>query len=498
VWENIISVGNVAGAPTTNGIVQYQNWGDREAFDRGEFWTIQPDLALSWEQSPDGLSWTFRLVPDAEFHDGQPFTCEDAKWMIDTVRTGEGLTFSPRGVHLSAVTSVECADAATMVVRLSQPKPTLPDVLAFTHLQVFPRHLYGNDLDALRTGPSVGTGPFKVVEYIQGEKVVLEKNQDYWNAPFPYLDGIEIQFLDSPTGVTALRAGRLDVTEDAISGLSGGAADTLIQECSRCQTWPAIASTGLGHTLLVNHQRAPWNQPEVKDALSLAIDRKKFADVGLQGWGVPPTTGLYPPGTSWEMPYDRVKQVPGYNVDTPEENKQRARDLLAQAGYLPGDLTVTLYTWSLIQREAPPVLEDLAAIGIQADLEVLETARNYETLGTGAFDLHAMAFGKANYLYDLSLYEHYYTGSDRNYGRYSNAEVDRLIDEVSRTLDPEEQKRKAWDVGEIILREHGKIILDYSTYQSFLGENVRGLLPAPAVLSAGGAWQRHEHTWLAG
>ncbi|MBI4236771.1 MAG: hypothetical protein HY688_05415, partial [Chloroflexi bacterium] len=140
-WQESLGT---ATEPIRNGLLQWRDWGlDLNCKDCN---AIVGDLAQSWEWGKDGLSFTLRLVDGAKWHDGQPFTCADAAWGIDVIRTGQGMTRSPRALAFRAVTAAECADARTLVLRLKQPQPSLLYGLAQGYNPMLPKHLYASDI----------------------------------------------------------------------------------------------------------------------------------------------------------------------------------------------------------------------------------------------------------------------------------------------------------------------------------------------------------------
>jgi ABC-type transport system substrate-binding protein len=485
--------------PVSNMLVTRQRWGTADDHAAGAYWNLVSDLAASWEQSQDGLQWTLKLRDGVSWSDGTPFTCADAKWSLDTIRTGDGLQRSPRAVHFVAVESIQCTDDLTMVVDLKQPKPGFLEVVAMPYNVVRPKHIYENNTDLLREQiPDVGTGPFTITERIPGEKTVFARKSDYWDQPLPYLDGIEMRILSQQAQVTGVRAGRLDIGGNAGSWTRPAQADVLIRECADCQVFPKVAHPGLLFSLIPNQERAPWNTQEIKDAMSLAVDRNKLIQVGHEGWGELGTGGIYLPGSFWAMPYDRLKQVPGYDFENVEANQQRARDLIAQAGYQPGELLLEVsYSVGSLNYEPPsiPVIEDLNKVGFNAVARPLETALYYDTMSSAAFDVGAHQGYIGGFDPDFILYEYMYSGSDRNYGRYSNPEFDRLVDLQSRTLDPEERRQIAWDVAEIALRDHVRIFGGFQQSQAILGPRVRGYMPTVASQYYG-ASNRWDTAWL--
>lgn len=497
-WEEAVTTAFAHIQPVTNMIVQLRSWGTMDDYVKAAYYRIEPDLARSWEQSPDGLQWTFRFFDGVKWADGTPFTCKDAKWTLDSIRTGKGLRRSPRAVHFLPVKEVTCADDLTMVIKLSRPKAALLEMVAMPYNVVLPKHAYENDTAAMREKPlKAGTGPFILKDYIPGEKRTFVRNPDYWNKPFPYLDGLETPVLNQQAANAGFRAGRLDFFGSGYAG-SGPTQDQFRKECKDCQFFPPLLTLGQ-NVIYVNHQRPPWNIPEVKDALSYAIDRQRIADL-RPGWDRPPYGGgVTYEGTYWTLPPERVKALPGFDFADPAGNKQKAREALARAGYRPGDLKVKLRWWVSSTAAIPPVTikEDWDAIGIQTELEPIETARAYDVLSSADFDLQQHGHYLAGPDPDIMLYEHYYTGSDRNYGRYSNPRVDALIDQESQTVDPEARRRIVWDISETLMREEAKIIYSLGGLaQPTFGPRVQGLMPGNLAIVGYGPWQRYEHVWL--
>jgi len=338
----------------------------------------------------------------------------------------------------------------------------------------------------------VGSGPFAMTEFLPGEKYVLKRKADYWKKPYPYLDGIEIQILASAVVPATLRAGRLDMGYPS-SGFQGGQAEQLLKECNTCQFWPRFVS--IGYTpWQINHQRPPWNTPAVKDAISYAIDRKKLANVCQQGWGVA-DAGFLHPGTPFALPKERLVQLPGFNLEDPAGNKAKAREILTKAGFKPGDLVLSYNGASWSQPDVPCLSEDLEAVGIKVKANLFEVAKYYEVATAGDFDIMQGGFLTVSADPDATYYEYFYSGSDRNYGRYSNPEVDRLIDLQSQTLDSEKRKQLVWQIEETLLRESAKTLLYQVANMPITGPRVRNFLPGPTCLSQGSCF-RLERVWL--
>ncbi len=498
-WEEAGGVAPYAVHPSHNMLLQPRTWGTFEDYNNLAFFEIHPDLAETWEVSEDGLQWTFRIRDGVQWSDGTPFTCADAKWSYDSIRTGEGLNRSPRALAFNTVKeSVDegfvCADDLTLIVNHDRPKAAFLEVISMPYHVMRPKHIYEGNTDAMRQdAPEVGTGPFRLVDWLPGESYTWERRADYWDQPFPYLNGIKGTFGTNSSMDAAFRGGRLDVHP----GINGGRADTLLRECEQCIFFGRSFDSGF-QAVMTHHARPPWNTPAIKDAISYAMDRATIGQVAADGWMTPPTAGPFYPGGAWDMPDDLLAGIPGYDFSDPEGNKAMARQVLADAGYQDGELTVPLTVWNVasIAATAVVVQEQLEAVGFNVEPNLLETARAYQAWSDGDFDVGIHGFWVAGLDPDIVLYEHFYTGSDRNYNRYSKAETDRLIDEMSGTVDPEVRKQKAWDVAEIILRDHGKHLLGYGSRIGGIQPNVGGYMFALNYLYGYGPVFRYQHVYL--
>ena len=493
-WEEAAGSAPHYGHPVGNMLVSKQDWGTKEDFSAGAYWTLTQDLATDWQQASDGLSWTFNLRDGIEFSDGVAFTCADVEWAYDTLRTGDGLLRNPRSAHFASLTDVTCADDLTAVFHLERPKPSLVEVIALPYHVIKPSHLYADDPNKMREDPPIGTGPFVVGDWIPGEKMVMERKTDYWDQPFPYLDSIEILILTNQAQVAGLRSGRLHIGGSA-GAWNGANADTLLRECSVCQSWSSAVHPGMMFSVIPNFTREPWNTPEVRNAISLAIDRNRLIKLGYNDWIEPGTGGPFLPGSYFALPEERLQAITGHDYSDPEANKERARQILADAGYAPGELSGTLVYAPFYGVYAPTVLEDLNDVGINIESGETETGNYYTRMNAGDFDLGGHAGWIGGFDPDFILYEYFYTGSGRNYGQYSNPELDRLIDAQSVELDREQRRELAWQAGEIILRDQVRTLGGFQKAIPVYSDKVRGVMPTVPSQSYGNFY-RHAHTYL--
>ncbi len=245
----------------------------------------RPQLAEAWTFSDDGLTYTFRLRKNVKWHDGKDFTAADVAFSLNQIWR----RLHPRGrVTFADVKAVQTPDAHTVVITLSSPAPALRFSLSSYESPVFPRHLYeGTDIAAnpFNTRP-IGTGPFVFREWRPGSHLVLDRNGAYWLDGQPYLDRIVVRFVaDAAARVKALESG-------AAHYAAHGAVP--FEAIARLKTLPdlAIETTGyaFSHPIVIlemNAARRPLNDPRVRRALALAIDRDALLRTVWHGAGNP-------------------------------------------------------------------------------------------------------------------------------------------------------------------------------------------------------------------
>ena len=504
-------------------LIKPRTWGTEEDFNNLVYFQLYGDLATGWEESSDGKAYTFTLRDGVDWSDGVPVTCNDIKWSFDTIRLAQdaGLSTSPRKTHYLAVDSITCPDDLTVVFNLRWAKPAMIEVIGQPYNVIWPAHIYEKEyletgaLTSMKEEPvKATTGPYTLTSWNPGESFTFERNDDYWDQPFPYLDGVQITNLGPGSSQlpVALRGGRLDV--GSTTGYTGAQADTLLQECTEiCQFWEQrVIASSFSPALFINKQREGWmSDQRVHEAFALAVDNQKYITTVRNDWyELPVGCGFYPT-SPWAMPRDRCGEIIGFADVVPETvegrkaaslaDKEKARALLREAGYTtePGSdnqLSVTWTVWAPIQGDIPAFQSDLEEIGVLVETDVQESATAYGNWANANFDFGLHSFWIAGIDPDVTLYEHFYTGSDRNYNRYSNAEFDNLVNQMSRTLDTQERKELAWDAMEIALNDVAKIVVSHSSYIAAVNKDVRGYMPALNYLAGYGPTYRYAHVWL--
>ena len=270
--------------------------------------SIVPDLATSWSWSEDATRLTFRLREGVKWHDGRPFTAADVKctWDLLLGRSNEKLRTNPRKDWYRNLKEVTADGDFIAVFHLNRPQPALIALLASGYSAVYPCHISPREM---RQHP-IGTGPFKLIEFKSNELIKVTRNSDYWKKDRPYLDGIEYQIIPNrSTAILGFVAGKLDltfpyqVTIPLLKDINSRAPDAV------CET----RTTNSAMTLIVNRNSQPFDNPEFRRALALALDRKSFIDILTGGQGKIGGAMLPPPEGVWGLPPDVVSTLPGYN-----------------------------------------------------------------------------------------------------------------------------------------------------------------------------------------
>jgi ABC-type transport system substrate-binding protein len=406
---------------------------------------LVPDLAADMpEISDDGLVYTVPLKEGVLFHNGREFVAADAKFSIERNAKPDSGSWNATSPMKNIVGGQEVIDGAaetadgievvddhTVRFTLVQPDAYFIHALSLvTNFIVPPEEVerLGEDFSF----EPVGTGPFKLVEWTPGERVVFERNADYFIEGLPYLDGIVYELGAEPE-VSLLRfeRGEVDVIAD---GVPSG-------EIARVATDPALSEMFLNtKTYLTafvgfNNETEPFDDPLVRKAVAMAIDRERLFQLASGTGAI--AYDWYPP-SHYNCTAERDPVYP-YDPDG-------ARALLAEAGFPDGFETTGWFRvvrpW--LTRIPEAVQQDLAAVGIQVELLQLESAVSTQMLNDGELPIFIQAWGASfpdPYNFGTELF-----ASDSTYGkrwRYGNSEVDALVAQAVQDVD-EESRCESW------------------------------------------------------
>ena len=410
----------------------------RDPRDGGK--AVIPDLAHSWEISKDRKTYTFYLRKGIPFHDGAELTSEDVKATFDRiVKPPQGISI-PRSILFRAVSAVNAPDKYTIEFKLSEPRP--PDFIMAAiasgwNVIVRKKTLEDNNYNLRKVASYPGTGPFKTVRRVENEIWVVEKNKDYWNKGLPYLDGIEFYNLVpfSPELGSGILSGRVDYAR---------VVDPVTFAKAKATPGMSVSSFNQSviHATYVNTKRKPFEDPRVRRAMHLALDRpilieaiKDVAPMQIGGF-------LYPFSDLATPKAELVKRI-GYQ-DDPSAAEKEAKALMAEAGYKDGIkgldyLIRDLASYRVWSQAIQAMLQQ--TLNIQCNLRNVVESVWFDDIANGHFDLAIGAV--VSTLLDPSDYFNawYHTGGPQNYSSYSNPKFDVILEEIDREVDP--AKRQA-------------------------------------------------------
>lgn len=404
-------------------------------------WNPQPYLAESWKLAEDGKSLTLNLRKDAVFHDGKPITSEDVAFSIMQIKANH-----PFATMMGPVEKVETPDPYTAIIRMSTPHPAIVLAMSPALCPILPKHIYGDGKD-LKTNPRnaenvVGSGPFKLVEFKPGQRIVLEKFDKFFLPGKPYLD--KIIFSISPDETSLL----LGLERGDIQMLPYVTASVNLK---RLKANPKIDLTdkgfeGIGsiNWLAFNLERKPLADVKVRKAVASAID-KNFITKALMGGFATPADGPIVPGSPFAVP-DLVK----YPLDL-----KKAEALLDEAGYKPAangerlKLTIDYLPGGDEQQKnvAEYVRSQLKKVGITVEVRASADFPTWaKRIASHDFDMTMdTVFNWGDPV--IGVHRTYLSTNIKpiiwtNTQSYNNPKVDELLNQAGSLLDP--IKRKAY------------------------------------------------------
>lgn len=412
----------------------------------------QPDLAVRWSLSEDGLRARFELAKEARWHDGQPVTAEDVKFTFETVLLRHhARTRASLGPVLDGVDAI---DPATVEFRFKRPYPALLQQLDVTEAPILPRHVYGNG--DIEQNPAnlkpVGSGPFRFESYAKDDRVVMTRNPAYFKAGLPRIDRLVFRVIpDGTTQAQALAAGEIDFV-----GRVAPAEIARLQRSGRATLEDVTFGPGGGNcimTLGFNLDRPALQSREVRQAFAAALDRRQFAERILLGHGrvadAPISSGI-----AWAH---AAGIFPASLFDP-----ARARALLDAAGLKPDGegvrLSVELVQFASFGRYADLLREQLAAVGIRVRPRLVDPAAMVDAVFRQRnFDLTLVSYCNGSDP-EIGVRRMYVSGNIGNIpfsnaAAYRNPEVDALFASAGSTVDRARRAAAYRAIQEIVVRD---------------------------------------------
>ena len=418
--------------------------------------SIVPDLATGWAWNEEGTELTLPLRQGIRWHDGEPFTAADVKCTFDLLmgKTKDKLRINPRKSWYVNIAEVTTNGDYEVTFHLKRPQASLLAMLSTGWSPIYPCHVSPQQM---RLHP-IGTGPFKFVEFKPNESITVTRNPDYWKKGRPYLDGIEYTIIkDVSTRLLAFLAGQHDVYF--------GVTIPQLKDV-RAQAPQAICEVNIPNVprnMLVNPTASPFNQPELRRAMTLSLDRKAFNDIINEGQGKIGGVMQPSPEGLWGMPPEVLATLPGYDPDIAKDRAE-ARKIMETLGYGPDKhLAVAVSTRNVAGYRDPAVIliDQLKEVYIDGELKPLDTTQWYPMLARKDYKVAVNVTETAVDDPDPTFYENYVCGAQRNYTGYCNPEVDKLIDQQSAESDVNKRKQLVWEIERKLAKDDVRPILFY-------------------------------------
>jgi len=429
---------------------------------------LQPALATTWEVTPDGKTWTFKLRPGVKFHDGTPFNSQAVKVTVEHLL--DAATGSSRRASYTLIKEVATPDDGTVRITTDPPTPDLPFLMADGSIRIIsPAALqkFGKDLGR----NPVGTGPYIFKEWIPNQRVVSEANPDYWG-PRPQVRRWVYRPIPEAAGrVVALKTGEADV----VMNLPAADVEALKQD-------PNVNVTvAPGLTIIEAEPRQskpPFNDVKVRYALNQSIDKDAIIANILKGAALPLRTpsipGLFGTFDFEPLPYDPAK----------------AKQLLAEAGYPNGFEATIRYVsgrWSGDDQVAEAMQGFWNNVGIKTQIVKIQSAELVPQLSADPDTMAGTVFLllKTSEYVDYHLYRMYHsdattkTVTAQRYA-YGNPEVDKLLSEQQRTFDPDKRLPILKQAQELIWKDQPLVYLAHQANVWGNRKNVSGFKYVPS------------------
>jgi peptide/nickel transport system substrate-binding protein len=381
---------------------------------------VEGDLATSWE-IPNPTTYVFRLRKGVKFHNGREMTAEDVRYSIDRIRDPKN--GSPVRDTYADVERIDVVDRHTIRLTLGRPNAALLSGITGRASYVVPKEEVEKHGSLQKV--MVGTGPFKLAEHVPGDFARFVRNEHYYEAGLPYLDGFTVKIIkDESSRLAALRRGTVDLTW--IKAIE-------IEELARREKGLSWSETPEARHLYIwlNTKEAPFNNVKLRQAVAASLNRQEIIDTVLLGRGKL-TTGLPPATVPYALSEAETAGLPFYKQDY-----ALVKRLLAEAGHPNGfEFTFKTSPHSPDYVPAAQVIQrQLAKAGITMKIEQMEWGALLKTFREKA-NFQAIAFARIwyadpeGYVFDTT-----HSKGSINAGGYASAEVDRLLNEQRATVD---------------------------------------------------------------
>jgi len=420
-----------------------------------------PELAESYEVSDHGLQYTFKLRPGVTFQNGDELTAEDVKFSFDRLRAKDsGYSY---GSQVETIESVDAVDKHTVRFKLSRGTGPFLVYMAFPGSSIVPKKLVesGHDLNA----NPVGSGPFKFVSYEPRSAIKFERNPHYFQDGKPYFDAMEYRIIPDITALTnAVMSGEVNFSneippKDWATVTTNSNLKTQTLEGSRY------------YWLLPNNMVKPLDNPKVRQAIGLALDRKALVTGAFFGQATPILGGVIP---EWNWGHSDVK----FFGERAEPAKAKA--LLAEAGVPNGfETSMTIASsFPAMVAMAPIIQANLAAVGIKAQIKTMEIPRYWdEVWGPSKFDVTTMYWVSPLADPDDFVTNNYKCGMAINVQKSCSKEMDAILEEAKSAATQDARKAAYKTMQDLSLQEMDIVPLVNAWLLIAYAKNLQGFTP---------------------
>jgi peptide/nickel transport system substrate-binding protein len=455
---------------------------------------IAPSVAKRWEISEDGKLYTFYLRNDVFFHEdacfekgkGRRLTANDVVYSFK--RLSDRSIASPGGWifnnKVDSVNGFSAVDDTTFQVRLSKPYHPILGILSMQYCSILPHEAvekYGGDF---RRHP-VGSGPFQIVAWEEGQGLILKKNQHYFEQdekgkPLPYLDGIKVSFFDSrATEFLLFRQGKVDFINDIDATFKD---EVLTKRGTLRKNWEGKVQLQTHPYLNIEYfgilvdttnnlvKNSPVRLKKLRQAINYGFDRSKMVLYLRNSLGIPAQSGFVPAG----LPSFDSTVVKGYSY-----NPTLARKLLAEAGFINSKMpSIKLTTISIYSNIADFIAKQLETLGINVQVDIVQKSLLLEMTSTSR-----TLFFRGSWIADYPDAENYLSvfysknPAPPNYTRYKNREFDALFEKAMRETDDSLRYKLYQQADQVMINDAPVVPLWYDVVVHLVQQNVKGFQP---------------------
>ncbi|GGB41040.1 glutathione ABC transporter substrate-binding protein [Fictibacillus barbaricus] len=417
---------------------------------------IVPHLAESVE-NPDENTWVIKLKKDIKFHDGTPFNAESVKYTFDKLKDPK--TAAPRASLLAPVSSIEVQDEHTVVLKTE--KPYGPMLAALTHSNAAIVSPAADKKQDLMKDP-VGTGPFKFSEKVNGDDIVLVKNEDYWQKPAK-LEKLTFTVVpEVSTAISMLQTGKVQLID--------GLAPELMPRLEKIKNVETQKVDGTPvYYLAFNMEKAPMNDLKFRQAVSHAINREGYLKK-LNGLGVYSNTFIGP-------------EVFGHPKDDkgPKFDQEKAKELVKANGFDKKEVKMLVANTASYMNMAEVIQAQLKEVGIPAKIETLEWGTYLDVSKTGDFDITIAGWSNVTGDGSELLFPRLHSANidATNLSRYKDAELDKLIDESRSVVDQEQRQEILTKADEYVMTQLPVLPIYHGIASAAYDKSVKGFKMEP-------------------